>query len=117
MRRCVGVDSAGPYLPCRATRGALFRGLLSEREHEHTFRAAGGSLPAKSGHRHGGSEPDPLLHGRRGHGRDPVHDRRHGPRVVLHLLRPLHHGLFPLPMGCDEVGPAMEGGEIRSRGE
>ena len=78
---------------------------------------AGGSLPATSRHRHGGTEPHPLLHERRRHGRVPAHDRLHGYRVVLHLLRPLHCGLSPLLVGCDEVGTAMSGDKIYSRGE
>ena len=85
--------------------------------HQLAEHAAGGSLPATSGHGHGGIEPDPLLHRRRRHGRGPVHDRRHGLGMVLHLLRPPRHDLFLLSMGCGEVGPGMEGGEVRARGE
>lgn len=117
LHRRVGLDPAGPRLPRGAPRRAVLRGLLRERMHKPAERSAGGSLPATSGHGHGGIEPDPLLHGRRRHGRGPVHDRRHGPGMVLHILRPLRHGFFSLPVGCDEVGPGMEGGEVRARGE
>lgn len=113
----MGLDPSGPHIPRRAPGCALLRGLLPERVHKHAKRAAGGSLPATSRHRHGSIEPNTLLDGCRCNGRCPVHDRCHGPRVVLHLLRPPHHGLFALPMGRDQVGTAMEGGEIRARGE
>ena len=111
------MDTGSAHLPRRTSRRAILGGLLPERMHKHAECAAGGSLPATSRHRDGGMESDPLLLGCRHHRRGPVHDRRHGPRVVLHLLWPTHHWLFPLPVDRDEVGPTMEGGEVRASGE